>query len=83
MEYITAPKHPPSTFIKEAMFRLTIFVVLGLGAQALNGPKTGEELVGSVLNSCGEMDCVKLNVLSYLDNVLKVEEDPRSIEVTI
>lgn len=66
------------------MWRLTIFLVaLVIRAQALNGPHNGEELVESVLNTCGEIDCVKLNVLSYLDNVLKVEEDARSIKVVI
>ncbi|EFA10567.1 uncharacterized protein Osi20 [Tribolium castaneum] len=61
------------------MWRLTV-VVLALGATAAQNvsPKSGDELVSSVLKNCADMDCVKTNVLGYLDNILKIDSDARS-----
>ncbi|CAH1375116.1 hypothetical protein MTP99_016540 [Tenebrio molitor] len=60
------------------MWRLTV-VLLALGAGAHSvAPKTGDELVSSVLTNCAEMACVKTTVLAYLDNLLHVESDART-----
>lgn len=63
------------------MWRLTV-VLLALGAGAHSvAPKTGDELVSSVLTNCAEMACVKTTVLAYLDNLLHVESDARTAKV--
>lgn len=64
------------------MWRLTVVVILALGATAENvAPKSGDELVSTVLRNCVEMDCVKSNVLGYLDNLLKIDSDARNAKV--
>ncbi|RZB40962.1 uncharacterized protein BDFB_008498 [Asbolus verrucosus] len=61
------------------MWRLTVVLATVALASAQNvTPKSGNELVESVLSNCAEMDCVKKNVLDYLDNLLKIESDARS-----
>lgn len=45
-------------------------------------PRSGNELVSTVLDNCVDMPCVKQNVLGYLDNVLKIQSD-RNIKVII
>lgn len=66
------------------MWRLTAFVI-ACGAIAyanVSTPRTGDELVGSVLDNCAEIGCVKQNVLNYLDNVLNIQSDAgRSFQV--
>jgi len=65
------------------MWRLTcvvLAVVAAVGAQKAT-PRTGDELVSTVLSRCGDMGCVKENVLEYLDNVLGIQSDARSIQV--
>lgn len=52
-------------------------------AKGIN-PETGDELVSAVVKNCVDMDCVKLNVLSYLDNVLKIKSDTsRNMKVNV
>lgn len=46
-------------------------------------PKSGEELVTTVLNNCVEMACVKQNVLLYLDNLLNIQSDARNAKVVL
>lgn len=60
-------------------------LLVGLVALAVvsaqNVPSTGDELVSTVVEKCVHMDCVKENVLSYLDTKLKLDSDARSIKV--
>lgn len=67
------------------MWRFTLAVV-ALSAYA-NGqnfqnssPRSGDELVSTVLDNCVDMSCVKQNVLGYLDNVLNIQSD-RNVKV--
>ncbi|XP_060528804.1 uncharacterized protein LOC132703509 [Cylas formicarius] len=61
------------------MWRLVaVLAVIGtIGAQDF-GPRSGDELVSKVLGTCGDMMCVKRNVLEYLDNVLDIQSDARN-----
>lgn len=61
-------------------------VVLALTAYA-NGqnfqnssPRSGNDLVSTVLDNCVDMTCVKQNVLGYLDNMLNIQSD-RNVKV--
>lgn len=38
-------------------------------------PRSGDELVTTVLDNCVDMYCVKQNVLGYLDNILDIQSD--------
>lgn len=51
-----------------------LFVAGALSANA-HVPRSGNELVSMVVSNCVDMDCVKLNVLRYLDGVLQIEGD--------
>ncbi|XP_057652290.1 uncharacterized protein LOC130891508 [Diorhabda carinulata] len=51
---------------------ITLFAVYVTGQ---GGPRSGDELVSTVLDNCIEMDCVKQNVLGYLNNVLHIQSD--------
>lgn len=62
------------------------FVVLALtafanGQNQVSSPRSGDELVSTVLDNCADMTCVKQNVLGYLDNVLNIQSD-RNVKVT-
>lgn len=59
----------------------TLASVLFVGAQDVT-PRSGDELVSTVLDNCIDMDCVKQNVLGYLDNVLNIQSDVRNAKVT-
>lgn len=59
------------------MWRL-ITLVITFGAIAygdVSSPKTGDELISNIMDNCAEMDCVKSNVLNYLDNILNIRSD--------
>lgn len=57
------------------MWRLALLACVALAnAQDFN-PQTRDELVATVVSNCVDMGCVKQNVLSYLDNVLKIKTD--------
>lgn len=43
-------------------------------------PRSGDELVSTVLDNCADITCVKQNVLGYLDNMLKIQSD-RNVKV--
>lgn len=45
-----------------------------------SSPRSGNELVSTVLDNCVDMTCVKQNVLGYLDNVLNIQSD-RNVKV--
>lgn len=45
-------------------------------------PRSGDELVSTVLDNCAEMTCVKQSVLGYLDNMLNIQSD-RNVKVII
>lgn len=57
------------------MWRLALLACVALTKAQEANPKTGDELVATVVSNCADMDCVKLNVLNYLDNVLKIKSD--------
>lgn len=59
----------------------TLASVLFVSAQDVT-PRSGDELVSTVLDNCIDMDCVKQNVLGYLDNVLNIQSDVRNAKVT-
>ena len=61
------------------MFRLSLLVVV-VGA-AFATLKSGDELVSTVMTNCADMDCVKSDVLNYLDTVLNKQSDARKIKV--
>lgn len=64
--------------MKVACFVLLIVV----GVTSSEVIRSGDELVGRVLQQCGDMGCVKGKVLTYLDNVLNIESsDAREIKV--
>ncbi|KAG5893946.1 hypothetical protein JTB14_009693 [Gonioctena quinquepunctata] len=58
-------------------FLLTV-VALAAYANGQNTPRSGDELVSTVLDNCIDMGCVKQNVLGYLDNVLDIKSDVRN-----
>lgn len=63
-----------------------LFVAITLIAGAAHSEHiyTGDELVGRVLQQCGDMGCVKEKVLHYLDTVLNIEgSDARDIKVIL
>lgn len=65
------------------MWRLTcvvLVVAVTAGAERVS-PRSGDELVSTVLSRCGDIGCVKENVLEYLDNVLGIQTDARSAKV--
>ncbi|KAJ8967773.1 hypothetical protein NQ317_001144 [Molorchus minor] len=41
---------------------------------------SGEDLVSTVLNRCVDINCVKQNVLRYLDNLLNIQSDVRNLK---
>lgn len=45
-------------------------------------PRSGDELVSTVLDNCVDMTCVKENVLGYLDNLLHIKGG-RNVKVTM
>lgn len=48
----------------------------------ISTPKTGEELISTVMDNCADIGCVKTNVLNYLDNILNIQGDnARSYQV--
>ncbi|XP_045473924.1 uncharacterized protein LOC123680187 [Harmonia axyridis] len=51
-----------------------LFVACAFSASA-HVPRSGNELVSMVVSNCVDMDCVKLNVLKYLDGLLHIEGD--------
>lgn len=59
----------------------TLASLLFVSAQDVT-PRSGDELVSTVLDNCIDMDCVKQNVLGYLDNVLNIQSDVRNAKVT-
>lgn len=64
------------------MWSLLLSLALAAGACGqIAGPRSGDELVSTVLDNCSEMGCVKQNVLMYLDNVLHVQSDVRNAKV--
>lgn len=66
------------------MYRL-IFVgfVAVVAVSAQNVPTTGDQLVSTVVEKCADMDCVKQNVLHYLNSKLNLESDARNIKVIV
>ncbi|KAF7279537.1 DUF1676 domain-containing protein Osi20 [Rhynchophorus ferrugineus] len=62
------------------MWRITcaVLVIATVAIAERATPRSGGELVDSVLSRCGDMRCVKENVLEYLDNVLGLQTDARS-----
>lgn len=69
------------------MWRLSVLLVVGaivaVFAQDFGTPRNSNELVDNVLQSCVDTSCVKYNVLKYLDHVLHMETDARSIKVRL
>lgn len=66
------------------MWRITCAVLVVVAAATVADkatPRSGEELVNTVLGRCGDMRCVKENVLDYLDNVLGIQSDARSTKI--
>ncbi|XP_066154593.1 uncharacterized protein Osi20 [Euwallacea fornicatus] len=66
------------------MWRLTcallaVVAVTSVRAESVS-PRSGDELVSTVLSRCGGMECVKEYVLVYLDNVLGLQTDARSAQ---
>lgn len=59
------------------MWRLIVLVVTCSAIAHANNssPKTGDELVINVIDNCASIDCVKTNVLNYLDNILNIQSD--------
>ncbi|XP_023027492.1 DUF1676 domain-containing protein Osi20 [Leptinotarsa decemlineata] len=53
-------------------------VLLVTYANGQSTPRSGDELVSTVLDNCIDMGCVKQNVLGYLDNVLELKSDVRN-----
>ncbi|CAH0555711.1 unnamed protein product [Brassicogethes aeneus] len=52
--------------------------VVAVCAAQIGTPRSGDELVSTVLDNCAEIGCVKQNVLGYLDNVLHLQGDNRN-----
>lgn len=67
------------------MWRLTVLVLaLCSVAASQSSPKTADELVGNVMDNCADTECVKSNVLRYLDNILNIHSDnARSYKVVL
>ncbi|KAL1498052.1 hypothetical protein ABEB36_008912 [Hypothenemus hampei] len=66
------------------MWRFTcaiLFLVVTQTRAEIFTPRSGNELVSTVLGKCGDMQCVKEYVLGYLDNVLGIQSDARSIQI--
>ncbi|CAG9760737.1 unnamed protein product [Ceutorhynchus assimilis] len=64
------------------MWKLTcaiLVVIAAVGAEKIT-PRTGDDLVSSVMNTCSDMGCVKEHVLEYLDNVLGIQSEARSLQ---
>ncbi|XP_017770628.1 PREDICTED: uncharacterized protein LOC108558277 [Nicrophorus vespilloides] len=62
------------------MWRFAVLLLVGFAAAQQYGPRSGDQLVSSVFSNCVEMGCVKQNVLEYLDNILNLQSDARSIK---
>jgi len=56
-----------------------VVVATSAGAERAS-PRSGDELVSTVLSRCGDMGCVKENVLEYLDNILGIQTDARTFK---
>ncbi|KAH1009411.1 hypothetical protein HUJ04_001770 [Dendroctonus ponderosae] len=64
------------------MWRLTCAIlaaVVAVGAADVT-PRSGDQLVSVVLSKCGDMGCVKGYVLEYLDNILDLQSEGRSVQ---
>ncbi|KAJ8926666.1 hypothetical protein NQ314_020945 [Rhamnusium bicolor] len=57
---------------------LTVTVITAYVSSQSVRPRSGDELVSTVLDTCTEMGCVKQNVLEYLDNLLNIQSDSRN-----
>lgn len=65
------------------MWRLTCAIlaaVVAVGAADVT-PRSGDQLVSVVTSKCGDMGCVKGYVLEYLDNILGLQSEGRSVQV--
>ncbi|XP_019870355.2 uncharacterized protein LOC109598892 [Aethina tumida] len=60
------------------MLRFALALVILGAAAAQYTPRSGDQLVSTVLDNCADIGCVKENVLGYLDNVLGIQSDARS-----
>lgn len=63
------------------MLRFALALVILGAAAAQYTPRSGDQLVSTVLDNCADIGCVKENVLGYLDNVLGIQSDARSAKV--
>lgn len=83
--YKTAPIAHGSTVNSEQVTMARVALVLCLlGAIAVARASrihSGDQLVSQVLMNCADMNCVKTNVLSYLDTKLNINEDARELKV--
>lgn len=61
---------------------LLLFTLVIIGVTSSEHINNGDELVGRVLQQCGDIGCVKEKVLNYLDTILNIQgSDARDIKV--